>query len=180
MQVLGGGEELFLSSLPAPDSRMCVCAQMRRRGLRGAKRLDQGHLLGTQQSLLDPEPSALSLSTAYPTERSVSGGNLEDGIRTMVLTALPPSHFHRTPKQYVGSFPVEDLDTQESVWLVQQQLWALKVGSWGGHVPVPGRDHSLGRSDGHRGHLTQRPNHRDGAGEAQGGMGPKPFREVGQ
>nr|XP_012295413.1 SH2 domain-containing protein 5 isoform X2 [Aotus nancymaae] len=29
--------------------------------------------------------------------------------------------------QYVGSFPVDDLDTQESVWLVQQQLWALKV-----------------------------------------------------
>ncbi|XP_053432958.1 SH2 domain-containing protein 5 isoform X2 [Nycticebus coucang] len=28
--------------------------------------------------------------------------------------------------QYVGSFPVDDLDTQESVWLVQQQLWALK------------------------------------------------------
>ncbi|XP_039710684.1 SH2 domain-containing protein 5 isoform X4 [Pteropus medius] len=29
--------------------------------------------------------------------------------------------------QYVGSFSVDDLDTQESVWLVQQQLWALKV-----------------------------------------------------
>uniref|UniRef100_A0A8C5P1C1 SH2 domain containing 5 n=1 Tax=Jaculus jaculus TaxID=51337 RepID=A0A8C5P1C1_JACJA len=29
--------------------------------------------------------------------------------------------------QYVGSFPVDDLDTQESVCLVQQQLWALKV-----------------------------------------------------
>uniref|UniRef100_A0A8C5KYK6 SH2 domain-containing protein 5 n=2 Tax=Jaculus jaculus TaxID=51337 RepID=A0A8C5KYK6_JACJA len=28
--------------------------------------------------------------------------------------------------QYVGSFPVDDLDTQESVCLVQQQLWALK------------------------------------------------------
>nr|XP_012624183.1 SH2 domain-containing protein 5-like isoform X2 [Microcebus murinus] len=28
--------------------------------------------------------------------------------------------------QYVGSFPVDDLDTQDSVWLVQQQLWALK------------------------------------------------------
>ncbi|XP_004678628.1 PREDICTED: SH2 domain-containing protein 5 [Condylura cristata] len=28
--------------------------------------------------------------------------------------------------QYVGSFPVDDLDTQERVWLVQQQLWALK------------------------------------------------------
>ncbi|XP_026965701.1 SH2 domain-containing protein 5 isoform X2 [Sagmatias obliquidens] len=28
--------------------------------------------------------------------------------------------------QYVGSFPVDDLDTQESAWLVQQQLWALK------------------------------------------------------
>ncbi|XP_004592351.2 SH2 domain-containing protein 5 [Ochotona princeps] len=28
--------------------------------------------------------------------------------------------------QYVGSFPVDDLDTQESVWLVQQQLWQLK------------------------------------------------------
>nr|XP_051713979.1 SH2 domain-containing protein 5 isoform X3 [Oryctolagus cuniculus] len=28
--------------------------------------------------------------------------------------------------QYVGSFPVDDLDTQESVWLVQQQLWTLK------------------------------------------------------
>ncbi|XP_020767737.2 SH2 domain-containing protein 5 isoform X2 [Odocoileus virginianus] len=28
--------------------------------------------------------------------------------------------------QYVGSFPVDDLDPQESVWLVQQQLWALK------------------------------------------------------
>lgn len=85
----------------------------------------------------------------------------------MVLTALPPSRPHHTPKQYVGSFPVDDLDTQESVWLVQQQLWALKVGSWGAgwHMPVPGRDHSLGRS----GH------HRDGAGEAQGGAEPKPF-----
>uniref|UniRef100_A0A287D6S6 SH2 domain containing 5 n=1 Tax=Ictidomys tridecemlineatus TaxID=43179 RepID=A0A287D6S6_ICTTR len=29
--------------------------------------------------------------------------------------------------QYVGSFPVDDLDTQDSVWLVQQWLWALKV-----------------------------------------------------
>ncbi|XP_008588874.1 PREDICTED: SH2 domain-containing protein 5 isoform X1 [Galeopterus variegatus] len=28
--------------------------------------------------------------------------------------------------QYVGSFPVDNLGTQESVWLVQQQLWALK------------------------------------------------------
>ncbi|XP_006145248.1 SH2 domain-containing protein 5 isoform X1 [Tupaia chinensis] len=28
--------------------------------------------------------------------------------------------------QYVGSFPVDDLDTQESVWVVQQHLWALK------------------------------------------------------
>ncbi|XP_040143983.2 SH2 domain-containing protein 5 isoform X5 [Ictidomys tridecemlineatus] len=28
--------------------------------------------------------------------------------------------------QYVGSFPVDDLDTQDSVWLVQQWLWALK------------------------------------------------------
>ncbi|XP_021486441.1 SH2 domain-containing protein 5 isoform X1 [Meriones unguiculatus] len=28
--------------------------------------------------------------------------------------------------QYVGSFPVDDLDTQESVRLVQQQLWALQ------------------------------------------------------
>ncbi|XP_075407770.1 SH2 domain-containing protein 5 isoform X4 [Tenrec ecaudatus] len=29
-------------------------------------------------------------------------------------------------QQYVGSFPVDDLDPQESAWLVQQQLWALK------------------------------------------------------
>uniref|UniRef100_A0A8C2YS90 SH2 domain containing 5 n=1 Tax=Chinchilla lanigera TaxID=34839 RepID=A0A8C2YS90_CHILA len=29
--------------------------------------------------------------------------------------------------QYVGSFPVDDLDAQEGVWLVRQQLWALKV-----------------------------------------------------
>ncbi|XP_020024251.2 SH2 domain-containing protein 5 isoform X1 [Castor canadensis] len=28
--------------------------------------------------------------------------------------------------QYVGSFPVDDLDTQEGVCLVRQQLWALK------------------------------------------------------
>ncbi|KAF6345623.1 SH2 domain containing 5 [Rhinolophus ferrumequinum] len=28
--------------------------------------------------------------------------------------------------QYVGSFSVDNLDTQESVWLVQQQLWTLK------------------------------------------------------
>ncbi|XP_032751550.1 SH2 domain-containing protein 5 isoform X2 [Rattus rattus] len=28
--------------------------------------------------------------------------------------------------QYVGSFPVDDLDTQESVCLVQQHLWALQ------------------------------------------------------
>lgn len=55
------------------------------------------------------------------------------------LTPLPPSLPHPTPKQYVGSFPVDDLDTQESVWLVQQQLWALKVaglGSWEGTSPV--------------------------------------------
>ncbi|PNJ27228.1 SH2D5 isoform 4, partial [Pongo abelii] len=43
--------------------------------------------------------------------------------------------------QYVGSFPVDDLDTQESVWLVQQQLWALKVGGLGGHFPS--ESHSL-------------------------------------
>ncbi|XP_057641213.1 SH2 domain-containing protein 5 isoform X4 [Chionomys nivalis] len=30
------------------------------------------------------------------------------------------------PAQYVGSFPVDDLDTQEGVYLVQQQLWALQ------------------------------------------------------
>lgn len=58
------------------------------------------------------------------------------------LTLLPLSHPRHSPKQYVGSFSVDDLDTQESVWLVQQQLWALKVGSWGGHFP--GRIIALG------------------------------------
>lgn len=78
------------------------------------------------------------------------GKSLEGGIRSHgpdCLASFPPLP---RPKQYVGSFPVDDLDTQESVWLVQQQLWALKVGSQDGYVPVPvpvpSRDHSLGGS----------------------------------
>ncbi|KAG8506654.1 SH2 domain-containing protein 5 [Galemys pyrenaicus] len=39
---------------------------------------------------------------------------------------LRPRCITKFAQQYVGSFPVDDLDTQESVWLVQQQLWALK------------------------------------------------------
>lgn len=36
---------------------------------------------------------------------------------------------------------MDDLDPQESVWLVQQQLWALKVWGWGrGHFPAGLRD----------------------------------------
>lgn len=36
---------------------------------------------------------------------------------------------------------MDDLDPQESVWLVQQQLWALKVWGWGrGHFPTGLRD----------------------------------------
>lgn len=46
----------------------------------------------------------------------------------MALTPCLPSLRHR---QYVGSFPVDDLDTQEGVYLVQQQLWALQVRSLG-------------------------------------------------
>lgn len=60
--------------------------------------------------------------------------------------SLPPPPM---PKQYVGSFSVDDLDTQEGVWLVQQQLWALKVGElgralhWWGSQPWNGPwDHS--------------------------------------
>lgn len=105
------------------------------------QRLDRSHLLGSQQSLLGPS----SLSPAYLAEQSMSGGGVwKTGSGAVVLTALPPCCPHRTPKQYVGSFPVDDLDTQEGVWLVQQQLWALKVGRWGGRIP--GRGHSLGRS----------------------------------
>lgn len=155
----------------------CMWAQMRRWGLRGAERHDQGHLLRRQQGLLDSESSALSLSPAYPAEESVFGGGAGGrvwrmGSGALVLTAWPPSRPHHIPKQYVGSFPVDDLNTQESVWLVQQQLWALKVGSQDGHVPVPvpSRVHSLGGSgwNGPCGHLTQPPNHRDGAGGGPG------------
>lgn len=56
-------------------------------------------------------------------------------VRSHVLDfppALPPPP---TSKQYVGSFSVDDLGTQEGVWLVQQQLWALKVGELKGGVP---------------------------------------------
>lgn len=49
-------------------------------------------------------------------------------IGAMGLTSPPCSLHHH---QYVGSFPVDDLDTQESVGLVQQQLWALQVRSLG-------------------------------------------------
>nr|KAF6445112.1 SH2 domain containing 5 [Molossus molossus] len=37
-----------------------------------------------------------------------------------------PRCITRFAQQYVGSFSVDDLDTQESVWLVQQELWALR------------------------------------------------------
>lgn len=68
------------------------------------------------------------------------GGNLEDGVRSHGPDSLTYS-LRPTTEQYVGSFPVDDLDTQESVWLVQQQLWALKVGGLGGHFPS--ESHSL-------------------------------------
>lgn len=55
----------------------------------------------------------------------------------MCLTSLPPS-YPTPPKQYVGSFSVDDLDTQESVWLVQQELWALRVGELGRALPCWG------------------------------------------
>lgn len=57
------------------------------------------------------------------------------GIRARGLTTPPPPPRTPAPKQYVGSFPVDDLDPQESVWLVQQQLWALKVAGWQGALP---------------------------------------------
>ncbi|XP_027697261.1 SH2 domain-containing protein 5 isoform X6 [Vombatus ursinus] len=43
-------------------------------------------------------------------------------------TALTPHRSRGITKfaQYVGSFTVEDLGLQEKVWMVQQQLWALK------------------------------------------------------
>lgn len=86
------------------------------------------------------------------------------------LTLLPlrPPH---SPKQYVGSFSVDDLDTQESVWLVQQQLWALKVGSWGHSLGMAGWERKAPETRG----STPPPSHRDGASETQGGTGPKPF-----
>lgn len=40
------------------------------------------------------------------------------------------------PQAVCGLLPVDDLDPQESVWLVQQQLWALKVWGWDGHFPT--------------------------------------------
>lgn len=43
------------------------------------------------------------------------------------VTGLTPCLASLHHHQYVGSFPVDDLDTQESVCLVQQQLWALQV-----------------------------------------------------
>lgn len=89
----------------------------------------------------------------------VGGRDLEEGIRSHG-TALPPSRPHHTPKQYVGSFPVDDLDPQESVWLVQQQLWALKVGSWGGHIPGRESQPWNVRLEWPRDHLIQPPNHR--------------------
>ncbi|XP_068935716.1 SH2 domain-containing protein 5 isoform X2 [Petaurus breviceps papuanus] len=44
-------------------------------------------------------------------------------------TALIPHRSRGITKfaQYVGSFAVDDLGLQDKVWMVQQQLWALKV-----------------------------------------------------
>lgn len=49
------------------------------------------------------------------------------GVVALTLYLVSPRH-----RQYVGSFPVDDLDTQEGVYLVQQQLWALQVRVLGG------------------------------------------------
>ena len=62
---------------------------------------------------------------------------MESGDRGQGPDSPVPPPPTPAPKQYVGSFPVDDLDPQESVWLVQQQLWALKVWGWdGGHFPT--------------------------------------------
>lgn len=73
--------------------------------------------------------------TACLTEQSMSGSG-GSGEGWPGALGLTPATFlapcHTTTEQYVGSFPVDDLDTQESVWLVQQQLWLLKVEALGG------------------------------------------------
>lgn len=48
-------------------------------------------------------------------------------LHVLELGALLPCPASPRHHQYVGSFPVDDLDTQDSVGLVQQQLWALQV-----------------------------------------------------
>lgn len=94
-------------------------------------------------------------------------GNLERGGSGVTsLTSLP----HPTPKQYVGSFPVDDLDTQESVWLVQQQLWALKVSEPERALPCWGS-----RLDPWDHPIRLPSSHRDGASKAQGRVRAKPF-----
>ncbi|XP_070366945.1 SH2 domain-containing protein 5 isoform X6 [Equus asinus] len=71
-----------------------------------------------------PRPGNLKLSTLGAMQKAGAGGR-----RASDCGPAPhrPRCITRFAQQYVGSFPVDDLDTQESVWLVQQQLWALKV-----------------------------------------------------
>ncbi|XP_070366943.1 SH2 domain-containing protein 5 isoform X3 [Equus asinus] len=70
-----------------------------------------------------PRPGNLKLSTLGAMQKAGAGGR-----RASDCGPAPhrPRCITRFAQQYVGSFPVDDLDTQESVWLVQQQLWALK------------------------------------------------------
>lgn len=81
---------------------------------------------------------ALCHPPASPTAQCVcEEGNTESGDWGQGPDSPVPPTPTPAPKQYVGSFPVDDLDPQESVWLVQQQLWALKVWGWdGGHFPT--------------------------------------------
>lgn len=82
-------------------------------------------------------PSMTSYYHSHLSEQCVWEGILSTGSRSSDL-----SYTHPHPAsflQYVGSFPVHDLGTQESVWQMQQQLWELKVGA------VPQGPSSLGR-----------------------------------
>lgn len=130
-----------MSSLPYPGSRMCACTGEEMGRQSGSGQATCWEAAGPPR----PEHGGCLVpvhSSPHRAECVGGGGDLADGIRSHG-PALPPSRPHRTPKQYVGSFPVDDLDTQESVWLVQQQLWALKVGRRGGHVPCGHHSHGM-------------------------------------
>ncbi|XP_013375201.1 PREDICTED: SH2 domain-containing protein 5 isoform X2 [Chinchilla lanigera] len=75
----------------------------------------------TSQALSFPsaEPKAATLGAM---QRAGAGGRRASDCGPTLYRPRCITKF----AQYVGSFPVDDLDAQEGVWLVRQQLWALK------------------------------------------------------